>query len=225
MVPLAGRSTARPQTLHDGLGTNDGNKACSKSVHIPSIWLSTCLHIHIARTVPGPFQTRNAPLHALRRRLRLRPILLRLRTQSPHGLLLQPPRLPLHSPNRKIILPSLTLEHLRPILNRILDLLLRFPHLLLPILLLLRRHVLLIESRHVGRDVRPLCAAQIGRAVLGETASDEAARGVFACEDVVAAAWAVEAAACGDVVDCAIKGEVDGFGLVGAVVGEEVGIG
>lgn len=156
--------------------------------------------------------------------LRLRPILLRLRTQRPHRLLLQPPRLPLHRPNLKVILPTRSRKHPRPILNRILDLLLRLSQLLLSILLLLRRDILLIRPGHVRRNVRPLCATHVWRAVFGEAACDEAARSVFAGEDVVAAAWAVEAAACGHVVDCAVQREVDGLGLVGAVVGEELGV-
>lgn len=42
---------------------------------------------------------------------------------------------------------------------------------------------------------------------------------------MIAAAGAVGRGADGDVVDGAVEGEVDGFGGVGAVVGEELGVG
>jgi hypothetical protein len=157
--------------------------------------------------------------------LRLGPALLRLVAQFPHGCLLQPIRLPLHSPDRKVVLSTFTLEHARPAVNRSLNLLLRQANNLLPQLLLLRRDALRIHVRDIHRDVRPLGAAQVGRRVLGEAARDEGARAVLAREDVVAAARPVDAAAGRDVVDGAIEGHVDGFVRVGAVVGEELGVG
>lgn len=157
--------------------------------------------------------------------LRLRPTLLRLRTQSPLGRLLQPIRLPLHSAHLKIVLPARTSEHLRPALNSVLDLLPRLAQLLLPELLLLRRDVRLVEVRHVHGHVRPLRAAQVGRRVLRKAARDETPRGVFAREHVVAAARAVDAAAGRDVVDRAVERQIDRFVGVAAVVGEELGVG
>jgi hypothetical protein len=58
-----------------------------------------------------------------------------------------------------------------------------------------------------------------------QAARDECARRVLACEDVVAATGPVDAAAGSDVVDGAVEGHVDGFVRVGAVVGEELGVG
>jgi hypothetical protein len=157
--------------------------------------------------------------------LGLRPALLRLITQFPDGSLLQPVRLPLHSADLKVVLSTLTLEHARPAVNRSLNLLLRQANDLLPQFLLLRRDALGIHVRDIHRDVRPLGTAQVGRRVLSETARDECARRVLAREDVVAAFGPVDAAAGGDVVDGAIEGYVDGFVGVGAVVGEELGVG
>jgi hypothetical protein len=149
----------------------------------------------------------------------LRPILLRLRTQLPPRQLLQPALLPLHLTHLKIILlPALSTKHLLPPLNRTLNLLLRLPHFLLAIALLCSRHTFRARLGDIERYVRPFCAAEIGRAVFGEAAGDEAACCVFAGEDVVAASGAVDAAAGGDVVDGAVEGEVDGSVGVGAVV-------
>jgi hypothetical protein len=157
--------------------------------------------------------------------LRLRPALLRLVTQFPHGSLLQPIRLPLHSASLKVVLPALAFEHARPAINRSVNLLLRQANNLLPQLLLLRRDALRIHVRDIHRDVRPLGAAQVGRGVFGEAAGDESARRVLARKDMVAAAGPVDVPAGGDVVDCAVQGHVDGFVGVGAVVGEELGVG
>jgi hypothetical protein len=156
--------------------------------------------------------------------LRLRTSLLRLRTQLPLRQLLQPTRLPLHGANLEVILSSLAAEHLCPSLNRLLDLLPRIAQLLLPVFLLLCSNVLLVKVRDVDRDVRPLCAAQVGRRVFSKAASDESARGVLACEDVVASTWTIDAAASGNVVDRAIEREVDRLVGVASVVGEELGV-
>ena len=145
-------------------------------------------------------------------------------TQFPHGSLLQPIWLPLDSADLKVVLSTLALEHVRPAINRSLDLLLCQANNLLPQLLLLRRDALRIHVRDIHRNVRPLGAAQVGRRVLGETARDECARRILACEDVVAATGPVDAAAGGDVVDGAVEGHVDGFVRVGAIVGEELGV-
>jgi hypothetical protein len=151
--------------------------------------------------------------------------LLRLITQLPHGSLLQPVRLPLHSTSLKVVLPALALKHARPAINRSMNLLLRQANNLLPQLLLLRRDALGIHVRDIHRDVSPLGAAQVGRRVFSEAAGDESARRVLAREHVVAAAGPVDVAAGGDVVDGAVQGHVDGFVGVGAVVGEELGVG
>jgi len=157
--------------------------------------------------------------------LRLRPALLRLITQLTHRSLLQPIRLPLHGASLKVVLPALALEHARPAINCSVNLLLRQTHNLLPQLLLLRRDALRIHVRDIHRDVSPLGTAQVGRRVFSEAAGDESARRVLAREDVVAAAGPVDVAAGGDVVDGAVQGHVDGFVGVGAVVGEELGVG
>lgn len=157
--------------------------------------------------------------------LRLRTSLLRLRTQLPLRQLLQPTRLSLHSADLKVILPSLTTEHLRPPLNRLLDLLPRIAQLLLSVFLLCCSDILLVKVRNVDRDVRPLCAAQVRRGVFRKAASDESARGVLACEDVVASSRAIDAAASSDIVDRAVEREVDRLVRVASIVGEELGVG
>ena len=73
----------------------------------------------------------------------------------------------------------------------------------------------------VEGQVHLLDAAHVGGAVVGEAARDVGARGVAAGKVVVGASRAVDAAAGGDVVDGAVDGEVDGLGVVGAVVGGE----
>lgn len=157
--------------------------------------------------------------------LRLRTSLLRLGAQLPLRQLLQPTRLSLHSTDFKVILPSFAAEHLRPPLNRLLNLLPRIAQLLLSVFLLRCGDVLLIKVRNIDRDVRPLCAAQVGRRVFSKAASDEPARGILACEDVVASTWAIDAAASGNIVDRAVEREVDRFVRVAAVVGEKLGVG
>ena len=76
----------------------------------------------------------------------------------------------------------------------------------------------------VDGDEHLLYAAQIGDAVFGETAGEEGARGVFAGEEVVGATGSVGRGRDGDVVDCAVEGEVDGLGGVAAVVVGEFGV-
>jgi hypothetical protein len=155
--------------------------------------------------------------------LGLRPALLSLSAQRPLGCLLQPIRLSLHSAHRKVVLAAGTLEHRLPPLNRVLDLFPRVPQLLLPQLLLLCSGRF-IKARYIDRNVCPLCATQVGCRVLSETARDEAARGVFTCEDIVAATSAIDPATGGDVVDSAVEREVDRLVGVAAVVREEFGI-
>jgi hypothetical protein len=157
--------------------------------------------------------------------LRLWSTLLGLSTQRSFRHLFQPTRLPLNSARFKVVLPTRALEHLRPPINRVLDLLPRLPQFLFPNLLLLRRNVLLVKVWNIHRNIRPLCAAQIRHRVLDEAPGDERARGILACEDVVAAAGAVDAAAGRDVVNGAVEREVDGLARVTAVVGEELGVG
>ena len=58
-----------------------------------------------------------------------------------------------------------------------------------------------------------------------KTTCQEGARGVAAREEVVAAAGPVGRGRGGYVVDCAVKGEIDWFGGVGAVEEGEFGVG
>lgn len=91
--------------------------------------------------------------------------------------------------------------------------------------LLLCGDVLLVKVRDIDRDVCPLCAAQVRCRVFSKAASDEAARGVLACEDVVASTGAIDAAASSDIVDSAVEREVDWLVRIAAVVGEKLGVG
>jgi hypothetical protein len=95
---------------------------------------------------------------------------------------------------------------------------------LLPPLLLLRSGRL-VKARYIDRNVSPLSATQVGCRVLSETACNEATRGVFAREDVVATTSAIDPAAGGDVVDGAVERKVDRLVGVAAVVRGEFGVG
>lgn len=67
-------------------------------------------------------------------------------------------------------------------------------------------------------------ATQIRINVAIETRSHEGARGICASEEVVRTAWAVEAGAGGNIVDCAVDCQVKGLSGIGAIVGAELGI-
>lgn len=75
-----------------------------------------------------------------------------------------------------------------------------------------RRHEHTLHATHIGIDVGV------------KAGSNEGPRCVGAAKEGVRTAWAVEVGAFGDVVDCAVDGQVDGFGGIGAVVVAELGV-
>jgi hypothetical protein len=93
----------------------------------------------------------------------------------------------------------------------------------LRLLAILRRSILFEFG--VDWDVHLLDAAHVGDRIFGKATGYEGAGCVFTREDVVGAAWAVGLRGDGDVVNRAVYGEVDGLSGVGAVVGEELGVG
>jgi hypothetical protein len=167
-----------------------------------------------------------------------RSTLLRLLTQLSLRHLLQPPLLPLNLPDPPIRLTLIPPKQHVPVLQP--------RHNLLPCTSqLLRTSILAFTGRQwlprfrslfvfltrtffklrVYGHVHLLHAAHIRDRVFGETPRDECARSVLACEEVVRAAWSVRRRGDGDIVDCAVYSEEDGFSGVGAVVGCEFGVG
>lgn len=146
--------------------------------------------------------------------LTLRSLLLRLFTKLPFRQPLQPPLLPLNLANLEIILPRLTLEHPTPPLNGIMHPLPRQPSLPLLSLLQLRlcnslsspyslQFSILVDIV-VDGDVGKLCTTGIWRQVFLEATGYKRTGCVAAGEEIVTAAGAVDVAAGGDVVDCAV---------------------
>lgn len=71
----------------------------------------------------------------------------------------------------------------------------------------------------VDGDISQFCTTGIWRQVFLETAGYKRTGCVTAGEEIITAAGAVDVAAGGDVVDCAVESDVDGFAGVFAVVG------
>lgn len=109
-------------------------------------------------------------------------------------------------------------------LQRIIRLNLRLSPLLLLQRLQLPTSVLHINLFVINRHEHLLHTSQIRVPIFLKAVSDECAAGVFACEEVIAAAWSVVSSSGGDVVDGSVDGEVDGLGWVAAIVGFEVGV-
>lgn len=107
-------------------------------------------------------------------------------------------------------------------LQRIIRLNLRLSLLLLLQRLQLPTGVLHINLLIVNWHEHLLHTSQIRVSIFLKAVCDESTAGVFACEEVVAAARPVVSSSSGDVVDGSIDGEVYGLGWVGAIVGFEV---
>jgi hypothetical protein len=104
-------------------------------------------------------------------------------------------------------------------LQRLIDLHLRLPPLLLPQNLHLPIRIQPINLIIINRQKHLLQTPQIRNPIRVKTPRHEASTRILACKDMVAAAWAVVFAACCNVVDGAVYCEEDGLGRVGAVVG------
>lgn len=104
-------------------------------------------------------------------------------------------------------------------LQRIIRLDLRSPPLLLLQRLQLSTRIQHIDLLIIKRDEHLLHAPQIRVSILVEAVGHESSAGVFAGEEVVAAARPVVSSTGCYVVDRAVYGEVDGFCRVAAVEG------